>query len=198
MWKMVRKNHDRFSPFASLILLQHRTTTRPFFANDRTSHLGLFDNYINRALIHISNLEPNQPIDFEDLAARFTIDTSSEFLFGHNLDTLSYRADGFDSFVDAFVRIQQVSLKRSILGGVWPLFEPFGDSSKKYGDIIKGWITPLVERAVEYERKMSEKGQQIQNDQSTLLEYLAHSYNGNSPLWYHVLSLTPCRCRCHP
>lgn len=81
--------------------------------------------------------------------------------------------------MDAFVKIQQVTVVRSILGGIWPLFEPFGDKSKKYGDIIKGWITPLVERAVEHERKMSEKGQQIQDDQSTLLEYLAHNYNGN-------------------
>jgi len=105
---MVRKNHDHFTPFTSLILPQHRTTTRPFFANDRTSNLGLFDKYTNRALIHISNLEPNQPIDFGDLAARFTIDTASEFLFGHNLDTLSYSVDGFDSFTNAFMKIQQV------------------------------------------------------------------------------------------
>lgn len=161
------------------LLLQHRTTTRPFLANDRTSDLGLFDKYINRALNHISNLEPNQAIDFEDLAARFTIDTSSEFFFGHNLDTLSYHADGFDEFMDAFVKIQRISLDRSIRGDLWPLFEPFGDKSKKYGDILKQWVTPLVERALEHKRKMLEKGQSIQEDQCTLLEYLTISFDGN-------------------
>lgn len=155
----------------------HRTTTRPFLANDRTSDLGLFDKYINRALNHISNLEPNQAIDFEDLAARFTIDTSSEFFFGHNLDTLSYHADGFDEFMDAFVKIQRISLDRSIRGDLWPLFEPFGDKSKKYGDILKQWVTPLVERALEHKRKMLEKGQSIQEDQCTLLEYLTISFD---------------------
>jgi len=155
-------------------------TTRPFFANDRTSDLGLFDRYINKALNHISNFEPDQPIDFEDLVARFTIDTASEFLFGDNLDTLSFRADGFDNFMDAFVKIQHVALERSIRGGLWPLFEILGDKSKKYGDIIKEWVTPLVERALEHKRKMSEQGHQIQNDQSTLLEYLAYSFDGNS------------------
>ena len=166
--------------------MQHRTTTRPFFVNDRTSDLGHFDKYINKTLNHISNLEPNQPINFEDLAARFTIDSASEFLFGHNLDTLSYRADGFDAFMDAFMKIQRVALERSIRGGFWPLFEPFGDTSKKYGDVIKEWITPLVESALEHKRKMSEKGQPIQNDQSTLLEHLACSFDGNSPSWYRV------------
>ena len=155
---------------------------RPFFANDRTSDLGLFDKYINRTLNHISNLEPDQPIDFEDLAARFTIDTASEFLFGHNLDTLAYRDDGFDRFMDAFTKIQKVSLRRNKIGGLWPLFEVFGDRSKEYGDVIKAWVTPLVERALEHKRKMSEKGQQIDTDQCTFLEYLACTFDGNSPL----------------
>lgn len=159
---------------------QHRTTTRPFFVNERTSDLGLFDKYINRTLNHISNLEPDQPIDFEDLSARFTIDAASEFLFGHSLDTLSYRADGFDEFMDAFMKIQRVALERNLHGHLWPLFEPFGDRSKKYGDILKEWITPLVERALEHKRKMSEKGLSIQDDQSTLLEYLTISFDGNS------------------
>jgi len=166
-------------------------TTRPFFANDRTSDLGLFDKYINRTLNHISNLETDQPIDFEDLAARFTIDVASEFLLGHNLDTLSYHADGFDGFMDAFAKIQQIALERTLLGGLWPLFEPFGDRSKKHGDVIKEWVTPLVERALEHKRKMSEKGQQIQNDQSTFLEYLAYSFDGNSPFSCNTFCLPP-------
>ena len=93
--------------------------------------------------------------------------------------------------MDAFVKIQQVSLERSIRGGLWPLFEPFGDRSKKYGDVIKEWVTPLVERALEHKRKMSEKGQQIQNDQSTFLEYLAYSFDGNLPFWFRTFCLSP-------
>ena len=82
--------------------------------------------------------------------------------------------------MDAFVKIQHIALERSIQGGLWPLFEILGDKSKKYGDVIKEWVTPLVERALEHKRKMSEQGHQIQNDQSTLLEYLAYSFDGNS------------------
>jgi hypothetical protein len=110
---------------------------------------------------------------------------------------LSYRADGFDGFMDAFMKIQQVSMERSIRGGFWPLFEPFGDRSKKYGDVIKEWVTPLVERALEHKREMSKKGQQIQNDQSTFLEYLAQSFDGNSLPRCHALLLTLRRCYRH-
>ena len=93
--------------------------------------------------------------------------------------------------MDAFFKIQQVSLDRSIWGGLWPLFEPLGDKSKKYGDIIKEWVTPLVERALEHKRKMSEQGQRIQNDQSTLLEYLAYSFDGNSQSQCHTSTYSP-------
>ena len=78
------------------------------------------------------------------------------------------------------MKIQQIALERSTRGGLWPLFEPFGDRSKKYGDVLKQWVTPLVERALEHKRKMSEKWQPIQGDQSTLLEYLAVSFDGDS------------------
>lgn len=88
--------------------------------------------------------------------------------------------------MDAFVKIQQVSLFRSILGKFWPLFEPFGDKTKKHGDVIKKWITPIVERALEHKRRMSEKGLSTQDDQSTLLEHLTNSFDGNSSPWYHV------------
>ena len=96
--------------------------------------------------------------------------------------------------MDAFVKIQRIALDRSIRGGLWPLYEPFGDRSKKYGDIIKQWITPLVEQALEHKRKMSEKGQQIRSDQSTLLEYLVDSFDGNSQLQCHPSLLTLRRC----
>lgn len=83
--------------------------------------------------------------------------------------------------MDAFAKIQQIAVERGNRGGLWPLFEPFGDRSKKYGDVLKKWVTPLVERALEHKRKMFEKGQPIQDDQSTLLEYLTVSFDGNLP-----------------
>ena len=95
------------------------------------------------------------------------------------------------------MEIQRIALERSIRGGLWPLYEPFGDRSKKYGDVIKEWITPFVEHALEHKRKMSEKGQQIQTDQSTLLEYLVDSFDGNSQLQRRDLFLTLCRCYRH-
>ena len=92
--------------------------------------------------------------------------------------------------MDAFVKIQQVSIGRSFRGGFWPLFELFGDKSKKYGDIIKEWVAPLVERALEHKREMSKNGEQIRIDRCTFLEYLAYNFDGNSPFQCRILLLT--------
>ncbi|QRV93094.1 cytochrome P450 family protein [Ceratobasidium sp. AG-Ba] len=59
--------------------------TRPFFTRDRVSDFELFarhsDNAISKLLARLS--EPSNPaVDFQDLVARFTLDTGTEFLFG--------------------------------------------------------------------------------------------------------------------
>ena len=38
---------------------------------------------------------------------------------------------------------------------------------------------------------MSKKGQQIQDKQSTFLEHLAYSFDGNSPFWRYAFSSFP-------
>ena len=95
--------------------------------------LGTLDKH-NRTLNSTSDLEPNRPIDFEYLTARFTLDTASESLFGHNLGTLAHLDDGLDGFMEAFVKIRQLSIHRSIAGGPWPHFEYFGDKCKRHED----------------------------------------------------------------
>ncbi|QRW07236.1 cytochrome P450 family protein [Ceratobasidium sp. AG-Ba] len=57
---------------------------RPFFTRDRVSGFELFarhsDNAISKLLVQLS--EPSNPaVGFQDLVARFTLDTGTEFLF---------------------------------------------------------------------------------------------------------------------
>jgi len=98
--------------------------------------------------------------------------------------SLSYRADGFDSFMDAFMKIQQVSLDRSIRGGLWPLFELFGDKSKKYGDIIKvlrfspkrnSDAVSIMKRATRSSKSMGWSGSKLEMWSRALLVYLSKS-----------------------
>jgi hypothetical protein len=128
------------------------------------------------------NADPNDSLDLEDLVARFTVDTSSEFLFGENLDTLSYRNDGFHSFTDAFMGIQALILKRGTIGGLWPVLELFKDKSEEHKRTIRNWVDPLVIRALQIQKEMKEKGQTVNSDECTFLEYLATKTDG---LWFH-------------
>jgi len=128
----------------------------------------------------LSDLEPGEAIDISDLVLRFTTDTASEFLFGQTLDTLSFsEADGgFSSFIDASAKIQDIVFKRSSFGALWPLTELFGDTTEPLGNIVKQFVDPIVQRALEHKRNMVAMGQQVESDQCTFLEYLAWRNEG--------------------
>ena len=139
----------------------------------------------------LSDLEPGQAIDMADLTWRFTADTASEFLFGQSLDTLSFNeADGgFSSFINAFAKIQDIVFKRSSFGILWPLAELSGDSTEPLGNVVKQFIDPIVQRALDHKMKMVEKGQQVEVDQCTFLEYLAWRCDGE-PTYRARVSVT--------
>ena len=190
---------DCTSPFPSyttdLILtrfgLQQRALARPFFSNDRVRELALFDKYAQRCMSILSDLEPGQAIDVADLTWRFTTDTASEFLFGQTLDTLSFsEADGgFSSFINAFAEIQDIVFKRNSFGILWPLTELSGDLTEPLGKVVKQFVDPIVQRALEHKRKMLEKGQQVEVDECTFLEYLAWRCDGEQAYSGWLLSL---------
>lgn len=128
----------------------------------------------------LSDLEPGQAVDVADLARRFTTDSASEFLFGETLDTLSSgEADcGFSTFISACGKIQDIMFKRHSFGAFWPLTELSGDLTEPLANTIREFVDPIVQRALEHKRKMIEKGQQIEPDQSTFVEYLAWRNDG--------------------
>jgi hypothetical protein len=152
----------------------------------------------------LSDLEPGEAIDVADLTWRFTTDTAFEFLFGQTLDTLSFNEaeNGFDSFINAFAEIQDIVFKRSSFGTLWPFAELSGDLTEPLGNIVKQFVDPIVQRALEHKRKMVEKGQQVEVDQCTFLEYLAWRNDGEHtfwPPWRRLLRLIQlCRCGDHP
>jgi len=143
------------------------------------SDLDLFEKNTQKVIDIMLSADPNDSLDLEDLFARFTVDTASEFLFGENLNTLSYGNDGFHSFTNAFVDIQALILKRNMLGNFWPLLELFEDKSKGYQRVIRGWVDPLVVRTVQIQKDMKEKGQTVNQNDCTFLEYLATTTQGN-------------------
>ena len=142
--------------------------------------MELFDKHAQRCMSILSDLEPGEAIDVADLTWRFTTDTASEFLFGQTFDTLSFsEADGgFSSFTSAFAEIQDIVFKRNSFGTLWPLTELTGDLTEPLGRIIKEFVDPIVQRALEHKKKMVARGQQVEADECTFLEYLAWRNDG--------------------
>jgi hypothetical protein len=151
---------------------------RPFFAHDRFSDFEIFEKNTQRVLSIISSKSANEPFDFEDLISRFTIDAASEFLFGQNLDTLSY-IDDFDEFAVALDYMQELALRRNTRQKFWPLAEFFGDAGAPYAKTLKTWLDPVVNRAMEHKKNIRQMGiGRLDLDQSTFLEYLVDSTDG--------------------
>ncbi|KAF7313194.1 Cytochrome P450 monooxygenase CYP63 [Mycena kentingensis (nom. inval.)] len=170
----------------------HRLVARPFFARERISEFEIFEKYSRRALSLISSLSAaDQPCEAQDLFARLTLDAASEFLFGSDLQTLSAKLpipgqtamgpkgsathDSWGAFANAFEAAQQVATNRGRIGHTWPLFEMFKDKNAENVAVIREWLDPLVEQAVEAKHRAQKLGICSPVAEKTFLQHLADS-----------------------
>ena len=185
--------------------LQHRVTARPFFARERISDFQTFERHTTRTLDLLSRISARGiPCDAQDLYARFTLDSASEFLFGNNLDTLSLSLpepgkarmgpkgsatyDEFGSFTQAFEEAQCVITQRARLGYFWPVAELRTNKIRKASETTKKWLDPIVKRVLEEKAKAKRAGIEAPIAERTFLEHLAQSTEG-----MHLTSLI-CVC----
>lgn len=122
---------------------------------------------------------PSKVWDAQDLYTRFSIDAGSEFLFGSSPNALEYDSSDVGEFNSAFDKIQELVLKRNLMGSLWPFLEFLEDESQPYAKIIDSWMEPVVRRALEYKRKAENIAKDEKStDQMTFLEYLADNTEG--------------------
>ncbi|KAK0502022.1 cytochrome P450 monooxygenase pc-3 [Armillaria luteobubalina] len=148
----------------------HRTTTRPFFNKDRISD---FDNFERHAVSTISQIQmklrEGYPVDFQDIVARFTMDSATEFLFGKDVNSvaagLPYPAGSpkagslhfinhpSNSFVRAFAEAQEQTSMRTQKGPSWPLSELWADKVQPFRDVINDFVQPMLSEALARKNK---------------------------------------------
>ncbi|KAF9224457.1 cytochrome P450 [Gyrodon lividus] len=176
----------------------HRSMTRPFFSKDRISHFDIFEKHAEDAINQMRiRLRDGYPVDFQDAASRFTLDSATEFLFGRDVCSLSaglvYPPSSplskdpnilnhpSDRFVRAFSESQIAAAYRSNYGSSWRFFEFWQDQVQKYMKGCYEFIDPIVADAlakkhelkragllgVEHEAKEAKEGE-------TLLEHLVN------------------------
>ena len=119
--------------------------TRPFFSKERITHFDIFDRHADDLLRKVkTRLAEGFPIDFQDMIARFTLDSATEFLFGYDINssgaglpypeyakernTETFTKHPSNVFVKAFAEGQELTVHRYRAGSAWRLVEFFSDS----------------------------------------------------------------------
>ncbi|GJJ08896.1 hypothetical protein Clacol_003116 [Clathrus columnatus] len=152
----------------------HRAMTRPFFVRDRVTDFDIFDRHADIAINKmIERLSEGEPIDFQDVMSRLTLDSATEFLFGSCVHSLaaplpyahnSPRTTNVtslhinDRFAKAFAEAQAEVTLRSRLGDLWPLRDIFGDQTRDSMAIINEYIDPILQEAIENKKPKSKGG----------------------------------------
>ncbi|KAK0491658.1 cytochrome P450 [Armillaria novae-zelandiae] len=170
----------------------HRDMSRPFFNKDRIADFDNFERHAVSTISHIkARLGEGFPIDFQDVVARFTLDSATEFLFGKDVESITaglpYPADSplansphfvnhpSNLFIKAFSRGMELIASRVQGGGTWPLIEFWKDKVQSNREAVDRFIQPVLAKALD----KKSKGIEIESDEETmsLLDLLVRSTN---------------------
>jgi len=171
----------------------HRSITRPYFSRERISDFDVFDRHADDAMRQAKlRLAEGYPIDFQDLVARFTLDSATEYLFGKDVHSqsagLAYpdppsplcktNSSVFDNhpsntFVKALLQGQNVVAFRSSMGGIWPLTEIWGDDVAPFRKDLDQFVEPLIQDAINRKQQKEDL-----NKGGTLLDLLVDQTTG--------------------
>ncbi|KAF7301055.1 Glycosyltransferase family 39 protein [Mycena indigotica] len=181
----------------------HRSMTRPYFSRDRITDFDTFDKYSNDVLnLAVNRLREGYPVDIQDVAARFTLDSATAFLFGASVDSTSaglaypqsashlnsaeFLNHPSNSFVTAFIEGQRFHVDRSRFGSKWQLGEFWKDLIQPHREVMDQFIEPIIQRA------LSQKAQGIadkKEEPETLLGHLLLSTEDKSIIRDEILNM---------
>ncbi|THH10403.1 hypothetical protein EW145_g1356 [Phellinidium pouzarii] len=169
----------------------HRSMTRPFFSKDRVLHVEVFKRHADEAIELMKvRLREGHAIDFQDLMSRFTMDSATEFLFGHCGSSLSSSSLPYPPnaapgdlhgnnapslFSEAFAEAQLLLIRRTRYYSLWPLFEFWEDKTQKHMKVINAFIEPMLQEAIKKKKEYMKTGSYRENDieqGDTLLSHL--------------------------
>ncbi|KAJ7758386.1 cytochrome P450 [Mycena metata] len=142
----------------------HRDMTRPFFEKQRISDFEIFDKHVEDAIGQMKNrLGEGHAFDFQELIGRVTLDSASDFLFGHDFHSLatplsypfyvtapppSPSADAPKSFVPAFLEAQNITAVRIRYTSFWPLAEFWCDKIEAPMRTVEQFLDPILEGVI--------------------------------------------------
>lgn len=132
-----------------------RALLRPNFSREKVAHTQALETHVQRLCRHIRKYQ-GQKFDIQELFYRFTVDTSTQFLFGKSVDGLldeligEYPKEHFDGqfkFYEAFNRAQEILATRAWLQQFYWIFNP-GDFKENIR-IVHNFAEYYVKKALE-------------------------------------------------
>ncbi|KAI5830824.1 cytochrome P450 [Schizophyllum commune Tattone D] len=166
----------------------HRSMTRPFFNKEKIAHFDIFDRHADDLLRKVkTRLAEGFPIDFQDMIARFTLDSATEFLFGYDINSSgaglpypeyakernpeTFTKHPSNVFVKAFAEGQELTVHRYRAGSAWRLVEFFSDSVNPRREVVNDYVKMILNDP-EFQKaaQATEKGNAA--DSASLLHHL--------------------------
>ncbi|KAH9483183.1 Cytochrome P450 monooxygenase 75 [Psilocybe cubensis] len=176
------------------------------FEKERISDFENFDRHAEDAISQLKGrLRAGYPVDFQDLVARFTLDSATVFLFGNDVKSLAgvlpyphYITDIPSTerqteehpalrFVNAFAEAQTIMAWRLRYGYMWPLAEFWHDRIKGPMKVVHDFVDPIVAEAIK--KKREGHGNVKEKEEETLLENLVNSTEDHITLRDEIMSL---------
>lgn len=139
----------------------HRSITRPFFSKDKIAHFDIFDRHADDLLRKVkARLAEGFPIDFQDMVARFTLDSATEFLFGYDINssgaglpypdiakernTETFTKHPSNTFVKAFAEGQELAVSRFRSGSAWRAVEFWSDIVQPRREVVDNYVDRIL------------------------------------------------------
>jgi len=162
---------------------------RPFFSRERVADLLTIGKHADMAVDIISR--STEAINIQDLFSRLTVDTTFEFIFGRQLQSLTGfaavksnasidREGAFTDFLQAIDDVQVRLHQRFITHPLWFAQELFCDGMSRPMTIIHRYLDPILDEVFTECGSLSQKGVAVNLDEATMAHYIASNINGLS------------------
>lgn len=140
-----------------------RALLRPNFSREKVSHTQALEKHVQNLFRHIKKHQ-GDVFDLQEYFYRFTVDTSTEFLFGQSVYGLldetigEYRDEEFEGqfkFYEAFNRVQEIMATRVMLQKMYMIYNP--NDFKENTKIVHNFADYYVNKALNMSEAELEK-----------------------------------------
>ncbi|KAL4868957.1 hypothetical protein BDV12DRAFT_168659 [Aspergillus spectabilis] len=150
-----------------------RHMIRPNFVKDQVAHLDIFEELLDDFFALIPS--DGSTVDLQDLFFGFTIDSATEFLFGHSVYSLKKRRSGVDDQEPDFPEAYNYSLENIVTNSRFgPLmFLNRDPKAVEANRICHDLVDQYVDKAVRVREKYDEEKGETEGRRYTFLNGLA-------------------------